>query len=409
MARDRSAKASAPKVATKDSVAKAEAPTRRQRGNTDKQSEARARKNVEKGELGDTLKDIAATHGKLAVRTGRETRQPARISTGSFFLDLANFGGVPTSRVTQMLGVKHSGKSTIAYKVIANAQLNYPDAIPVLMDIEGTFDPVWAEMNGIDLDRLVVVDAETGEQAVDLCDALLRAKETSVFILDSLAFLSPLKEIEGSAEDNMIGAQARLINRLVRKVVGAMISERKRNHIVTPIFMNQWRQKVGVMFGDPRVIVGGASVEHVIAYDIILKNKHKAAKQEDGTEVVGHNEHAFEIKKNKMCNSIVNGEFKMNRLNDHPTLDASRIDDAIAMLKFSQSYGIWSGGGKHWKLEYEDINLKFGKRDECADYLYTHPGAYWKLRTHLLVEAAARAQMPEYFLQSISDQKNPYL
>src|SRR5690606_3448584 len=123
-----------------------------------------------------------------------------------------------------------------------------------IIDVEGTHDATWSEKNGVDQDKLLVVKPETGEMAVDTADALCSTKEVSLIVVDSIAALTPFKEVEDSADDQHVGLQARLVGRMVRKLTSTLISERNRGHEVTVLFINQYRMKIGVMFGDPRTM-----------------------------------------------------------------------------------------------------------------------------------------------------------
>lgn len=204
---------------------------------------SRVRKHVSEAgnEIDDTLKAIRSKFGSNAAVPASSVPQPERISTGSFMLDFATLGGIPHNRISMFVGERHSGKSTMADKVAGNAQRQYPDQRVVKIDVEGTHDSTWAEKNGVDTDELILAQPETGEAACDMVDALVRTREVSLVIVDSIAALTPFKEIEGSAEDAHVGLQARLVGSMIRKATSALIAERNRGHLVTILFINQFR------------------------------------------------------------------------------------------------------------------------------------------------------------------------
>jgi len=216
-------------------------------------------------ELEQTLKEVRKRFGDTSVSSGSTIVQPERVSTGSFVLDFQTLGGIPRGRATMIVGERHSGKTTIACKVTASAQRQYPDEAVALVDAEGTFDAVWAAKLGVDLDRLVLFQPETGEAAVDVIDAFIGTREVSMVIVDSVAALTPMAEIESSAEDAHVGLQARLVGGMIRKATAGMIRERRRGHNIGLLFLNQYRSKIGgfAKFGEPKRRQG-AGVRHVI-------------------------------------------------------------------------------------------------------------------------------------------------
>lgn len=206
-----------------------------------------------KSELAGTMKEINKRYGSGSMSIARGIPQPGRISTGSFMLDFSLLGGIPQSRVSMIIGERHAGKTLLSDKITASAQRMFPDQQVVVIDVEGTKDMVWAEKLGVDLDRLLLFQPETGEAAVDVADAVTRSKEVSLVIVDSLAAMSPMKELENSAEDAHVGLQARLIGGMIRKLTAGVIAERRRGHNVAILFINQFRAKIGG-YGDPRCV-----------------------------------------------------------------------------------------------------------------------------------------------------------
>lgn len=352
-------------------------------------------------EIDDTLKAIRSRFGSSSAVAASSVPQPERISTGSFMLDFATLGGIPHNRVSMFVGERHSGKSTMGDKVIGNAQRQYPDQKPVKVDIEGTHDSVWAEKNGVDTDDLILVQPETGEAAVDMVDALVRTKEVSLIVVDSIAALTPMKEIDSSAEDILVGAQSRLVGSMIRKVTAGLIAERNRGHQVTVLFINQFRSKIGGFagYGEPRSIPGGKALEFSTSLQVIFKNREMAGKDEYDVETIGVNEHSFDIKKCKTNSGPRQGEFRLLRVPDAELgLDEAEIDDASTMLAYAKKFGYYTGGGSSWRLQFGDDDHKFRGLSDAVKSLYEDRDFYWRLRNMLIRTQAEHLGMPESFL-----------
>lgn len=355
----------------------------------------------EESELGPLLKELDKRYGVGVVRKGTEVLQPERISTGVFMIDYALLGGIPVSRGTMLLGHKHSGKTTTGCKIVGNCQRMFQEQKVAYIDIEGTLDVEWARTNGVDVDELYVVQPESGEAACDIVDAMIRTREISMVVVDSVAALAPMKEIEGSAEDAHVGLQARLMGGLLRKTTAGMIAERRRGHNVTPLYINQYRSKIGgyAAFGEPLSVPGGKALGFANSVEIIIKNKENMGKNSRGNEVVTHNDHAFKIEKNKCNGGARSGEFRLLREPDAGLgLAVAEVDEAGTMLAYAKKYDAYSGGGSSWTLAYWDEELNFRKLDEAILYLYANPEAKAKLRDYLIWENARSLSMPQYML-----------
>lgn len=353
-------------------------------------------------ELDDTFKQVAKRYGEGVVRKASTVLQPDRISTGVFTIDFALLGGIPQNRVSMIVGERHSGKSTLACLIAASAQRMYPDQTPVILDVEGTFDPVWAEKLGVDVDSLPVVHPDSGEMAVDIADAVIGSAETSLIIVDSIAALTPMKEIDASAEDAFVGLQARLVGNLVRRATSSLIRERRRGHLVTVLFLNQFRMKIGVSFGDPRTLPGGKALEFATSVQMIIKNKENKGKSIHGVETMTHNEHSFTITKNKLNGGPRTGEFVLVREYDENTeLHPGEVDDAATVLAFAKKFGLYSGGGSRWTLDFDEYEVEFSKAAEAIQALRDDRELYWALRTHLIRMQAESQGMPQEFIERI--------
>lgn len=316
-------------------------------------------------------------------------------------LDFSTLGGVPHNRISMFVGERHSGKSTMADKVCGNAQRQYPDQKVVKIDVEGTHDSIWAEKNGVDTDELILAQPETGEAACDMVDAMVRTREVSLVVVDSIAALTPFKEIEGSSDDVFVGLQARLVGGMIRKTTAGLIAERNRGHMVTVLFINQFRSKIGGFagYGEPRSIPGGKALEFSTSLQVIFKNREMAGKDEFDVETVGVNEHSYDIKKNKLNSGPRQGEFRLLRVPDEELgLAEAEIDDAATMLAYAKKFGFYTGGGSSWKLEFGEDEHKFRGLNDAVKALYEDRDFYWRLRNALIRTQAEHLGMPEDFL-----------
>lgn len=213
------------------------------------------------------------------------------ISTGSLALDIAlGVGGVPKGRIIEIFGPEASGKTTVALSIIAEAQKT--GGVAAFIDAEHALDPVWAEKVGVKLDDLLISQPDTGEQALEITETLIRSGGVDVVVVDSVAALVPRAEIEGEMGDSMIGVQARLMSQALRKLTG-VISKSK----TVMIFTNQLRQKIGIMFGNPETTPGGLAMKF---YASIRMDTRKIETLKDGDRVIG-SRHRIRVVKNKVA------------------------------------------------------------------------------------------------------------
>lgn len=365
-------------------------------------SRTRSRKSkvefVKGSEAEDTFSAINKKYGDV-VRRGSEITQPERISSGSFIFDLATLGGIPDGRQNMILGEKHAGKTTMACKIMAHAQRRHRDKLAVVLDCEKAFDTVWAAKLGVDLDRLMVVESEVGEAAVDMADAMLATEEVCILTIDSLAAMLPAAEAKASAEDNHVGLQSRLIGELCRKMGSTLMHERMRGHSPSVLYINQFRIKIGQMFGDNRTSPGGKAVEHFPSIVWRMLNKEIQGKDDRDNELIIHNEHSFAITKNKLNNGPRHGEFRLCRNNNNDQgLVEGDIDDSKTVLTYAKKFGVFNGGGKTWRLEYEGNKFKFDSPAKGAEYLNKNRGVYRSIYNFLIREQALSFNMPDEFL-----------
>ncbi|MBI2031401.1 MAG: recombinase RecA [Candidatus Levybacteria bacterium] len=221
------------------------------------------------------------------------------ISTGCLPLDLAlGVGGVPRGRVVEIFGPEASGKTTICLSIIAQAQKH--GGVAAFIDAEHALDPLWAQRIGVKLDELLISQPDTGEQALEIAESLIRSGGVDVLVIDSVAALVPRAEIEGEMGDAMIGLQARLMSQALRKLTG-VISKSK----TVVIFTNQLRQKIGVMFGNPETTPGGLALKF---YASVRLDSRKIETLKDGDKVIG-SRHRVKIVKNKVAAPFRIAEF----------------------------------------------------------------------------------------------------
>ncbi len=241
--------------------------------------------------LGLALAQIDKQFGKGSVmRLGERPDTPmAVIPTGSIALDIAlGIGGLPRGRVIEIYGPESSGKTTVALHAVANAQ--QLGGIAAFIDAEHALDPDYAQALGVDTDALLVSQPDTGEQALEIADMLIRSGALDIIVIDSVAALVPRAEIEGEMGDSHVGLQARLMSQALRKITGAL-----SNSNTTAVFINQLREKIGVMFGSPETTTGGRALKF---YSSVRLDVRRIESLKDGTDTVG-NRTRVKVVKNK--------------------------------------------------------------------------------------------------------------
>src|SRR6201994_3257019 len=251
--------------------------------------------------LESALLQIERQFGKGSVmRLGEETRGPVEvIPTGSIALDVAlGLGGLPRGRIVEIYGPESSGKTTVALHALANAQK--AGGIAAFIDAAPALDPEYAKNLGVDTDALLVSQPDTGEQALEIMDMLIRSGAIDIVVIDSVAALVPRAEIEGEMGDSHVGLQARLMSQALRKITGAL-SQTK----TTAIFINQLREKVGVMFGSPETTTGGKALKF---YSSVRLDVRRIETLKDGTDAVG-NRTRVKVVKNKVAPPFKQAEF----------------------------------------------------------------------------------------------------
>ena len=248
------------------------------------------------------MEQIEKQYGRGSIMRFGEAGQKfdiSVISTGCLPLDLAlGVGGVPRGRIIEIFGPEASGKTTVCLSIIAQAQKH--GGIAAFIDAEHALDPLWAQTLGVKLDELLISQPDTGEQALEIAESLIRSGGVDVLVIDSVAALVPRAEIEGEMGDAMMGLQARLMSQALRKLTG-VISKSK----TVAIFTNQLRQKIGVMFGNPETTTGGLALKF---YASIRMDVRKIETLKDGDKAIG-SRHRAKIVKNKVSSPFRIAEF----------------------------------------------------------------------------------------------------
>ncbi|HET6909440.1 MAG TPA: recombinase RecA [Mycobacteriales bacterium] len=251
--------------------------------------------------LSTALAQIERQHGKGAVmRLGDETRAPIEvIPTGAISLDVAlGIGGLPRGRIVEIYGPESSGKTTVALHAVASAQRT--GGIAAFIDAEHALDPEYAKALGVDTDALLVSQPDTGEQALEIADMLIRSGALDILVIDSVAALVPRAEIEGEMGDSHVGLQARLMSQAMRKITGALATSG-----TTAIFINQLREKVGVFFGSPETTTGGKALKF---YASVRLDVRRIETLKDGQDAVGSRTRV-KVVKNKVAPPFKQAEF----------------------------------------------------------------------------------------------------
>jgi recombination protein RecA len=304
--------------------------------------------------LETALSQIEKQFGKGAVmRLGQnEAMHVDAISTGSLSLDLAlGIGGLPRGRIVEIYGPESSGKTTLALHCIAEGQKN--GGYAAFIDVEHALDPVYARALGVDVDALLVSQPDTGEQALEITEALVRSGAIDVIVVDSVAALVPRAEIEGEMGDSHVGLQARLMSQALRKLAGAIS---KSNCVA--VFINQLREKVGVVYGNPEVTPGGRALKF---YSSVRIDIRRIETLKNGGEMIGSRTRA-KVVKNKIAPPFREAEFDV--MYGRGISREGELLDLAVKLDIVQKSGAW--------FSYQESRLGQG-RDNVKEYFRSNP------------------------------------
>lgn len=289
--------------------------------------------------LDSALAQIDRQFGKGSVmRLGSDERAPVEIiPTGSIALDVAlGVGGLPRGRIIEIYGPESSGKTTLTLHAIANVQK--AGGIAAFIDAEHALDPDYAQKLGVDIDQLLVSQPDTGEQALEIADMLIRSGAIDLVVIDSVAALVPKAEIEGEMGDSHVGLQARLMSQALRKLTGGLNQTK-----TTAIFINQLREKIGVFFGSPETTAGGKALKF---YASVRLDIRRIETLKDGTDAVG-NRTRVKVVKNKMAPPFKQAEFDI--------LYGTGISREGSLIDFGVEHGIVKKSGAWYTYDGEQL------------------------------------------------------
>ena len=318
--------------------------------------------------LETAMAQIERTYGKGSImRLGDNAEMAVEtIPTGSLSLDIAlGVGGVPRGRIIEIYGPESSGKTTLALHIVAEAQKLGGEV--AFIDAEHALDPGYARALGVDIDSMLISQPDTGEQGLEICEALVRSGAIDVVVVDSVAALTPRAEIEGDMGDSHVGLLARLMSQALRKLTGSIA---KTNCVV--IFINQLREKVGVMYGNPEVTTGGRALKF---YSSVRMDVRRIEAIKNGTEVVG-NRTRVKIVKNKVAPPFREAEFDI--LYGEGISKWSELVDLAVKLDLIQKSGSWFSMG--------ETRLGQGK-DAVKQYLLENPEVAEQIESEIRANA----------------------
>ena len=322
---------------------------------------------TKKQSLDTALKQIESQFGKGTImKLGtRETVEVPSIRTGSFGLDKAlGIGGLPKGRVVEIYGPESSGKTTLTLQIIAECQKAGGSA--AFIDAEHALDPEYAKALGVDIDELLLSQPDTGEQALEVTDMLVKSGSLDVIVVDSVAALVPRAELEGDMGDSHVGLQARLMSQALRKITGSI---QKSNTLV--IFINQIRMKIGVMFGSPETTTGGNALKF---YSSVRLDIRRIGAIKDGDEVVG-NETRVKVVKNKMAPPFKVVEFQI--------LYGKGINKNAEIIEFAVKKGIIEKAGAWYSYKGDKIGQGIAKTSE---FLKENPKVLEEIEASVLAD-----------------------
>ena len=358
----------------------------------DRPSEKKPKQTAEsdRARAGERAKALEAALGQIDKQFGagsvmrmgeKETMAIEAVSTGALALDIAlGVGGVPRGRVVEIFGPESSGKSTLAMHIVAEAQRN--GGICAYVDAEHALDPIYAAAIGVDTDNLLISQPDTGEQALEIVDMLVRSSAVDVIVIDSVAALTPRAEIEGEMGDSHVGLQARLMSQALRKLTANL---NKSNTIA--VFINQLREKIGVMFGSPETTPGGRELKF---YSSVRLDIRRIESIKDGAEVVGARTRV-KVVKNKVAPPFKQAEFDIT-YGKGISREGSVLDLAVEM-GIAKKSGAW--------FTYDGEQLGQG-RENSKQFLIDNPDVMMQMSARVRDKAMAKpvAEVPAGFTKN---------
>ncbi len=333
-----------------------------------------------KAALETAIARIEKTMGKGSIMKLGEASDlnVSAISTGSLNLDMAlGIGGVPRGRIVEIYGPESSGKTTVALHVVAEVQKTGGEA--AFIDAEHALDPIYAKKLGVDINNLLVSQPDSGEQALEIAEALVRSGAIDVIVIDSVAALVPQQEIDGDMGSSHVGLQARLMSQAMRKLSGAIA---KTNCVV--IFINQLREKVGIVYGNPEVTTGGRALKFYASVRIEIR---KAESLKNGTEVYG-NRVKCKVVKNKVAPPFKTAEFDI--LYGKGISKSGELIDAGVLLGVIEKSGAW--------FSYDGNRIGQGK-DNARKYIESNPDVMAEIEEKIRAAIGSGDMVEDYELE----------
>ena len=311
------------------------------------------------------MSQIERQFGKGAIMklSDGTVRNVSAIPTGALALDLAlGIGGLPRGRIVEIFGPESSGKTTLALHVVAEAQRN--GGVAAFIDAEHALDPVYAKALGVDVDELLISQPDTGEQALEIADMLIRSGALDVVVVDSVAALVPRAELEGDMGDTHVGLQARLMSQALRKLAGTI-----NRSDTTAVFINQLREKIGVMFGSPETTPGGRALKF---YASVRLDVRRIESIKQGTESIG-NRVKVKVVKNKVAPPF--------RLAEFDIMFGEGISREGSLLDVAVDHGVVKKAGAWYTFEGDQLGQG---RERAKEFLRDNPGIAVQLQDQVL-------------------------
>jgi recombination protein RecA len=338
--------------------------------------------------LDRAVSQIEKTFGKGAIMRLNEEAALAipGISTGAISLDLALGGrGVPRGRIVEVFGPESSGKTTLALTIAAQAQK--ANGVAAFIDAEHALDPSWARRLGVNIDDMLVSQPDTGEQALEICELLVRSNAVDIVVVDSVAALIPRAEIEGEMGDQQVGLQARLMSQAMRKLTGAIAKSK-----CTVIFINQIREKIGVMFGSPETTPGGRALKF---YSSVRIDIRRISSIKDGDQNVGNRVRA-KVVKNKVAPPFRLAEFDI-MFDEGVSASGDLLDLAVTDDVVKKS-GAW--------FSYGDMKLGQG-REVAKKFLRENPDLFDEIKQQVLEKRGVSAKAAQQEAEADEAEETP--
>lgn len=343
--------------------------------------------------LANITKEANKKFGQGTVQMGKEVQRFNKlIPFGHFIGDLATLGGLPEGQASMLIGKEGGGKTTQAMRLAAQAQKKYPNKIVIWVDSERTFDPVWAESHGVDMERMHIIETVAGEDAVDIMQRMKEDIEgLAMIVVDSVPAMVPLKEYSESVGDHQVALQARLIGRMCSHLNAASTTRRNKGfEPVTEVFINQWRTAIGSMARVPRSKPGGHQFAYFCSTHIDFKAMKKSERDGDDMNTPYVVEHVFNMLRDKLPSSLKSGEYSVVVGADH-RLPIGSYDEAGTILTHAKKFGLYNGAGQRQQFTMYDET--FRKMDEAKEWLEDNPDAALEIKRAMIMYRRERVGM----------------